>query len=93
MFPERVRHFSVEVDLVAEMTVINPFDFFLEPYAEKFPFSYEACLAQELAPFLAVAPAGPEAGGVSQDRRSQASGGRWISWSTSTSGCSTRSAT
>ncbi|MGH9645463.1 MAG: DUF2126 domain-containing protein, partial [Bryobacteraceae bacterium] len=59
VFPERVRNFSVDVDLVAEMTVINPFDFFLEPYAENFPFKYEACLAQELAPFLAVGPAAP----------------------------------
>src|ERR1700682_2535092 len=60
VFPERVRHFSVDVDLVAEMTVINPFDFFLEQYAEKFPFLYEACLAQELAPFREVRPAGPK---------------------------------
>jgi uncharacterized protein (DUF2126 family) len=52
VFPERVRHFSVDVDLVAEMTVINPFDFFLEPYAEEFPFKYEESLAHELAPFL-----------------------------------------
>ena len=60
VFPERVRNFTVEVDLVAELTVINPFDFFLEPYAEKFPFRYEAGLQHELTPFLAVGPAGPE---------------------------------
>src|SRR5579872_5495205 len=59
VFPERVRNFTVEVDLVAELTVINPFDFFLEPYAEKFPFRYEASLEQELLPFRAVKPAGP----------------------------------
>src|ERR1700719_3797474 len=58
--PNLVDHFSIEVDLLAEMTVINPFDFFLEPYAENFPFKYEACLAQELAPFLAVGPPGPK---------------------------------
>src|SRR5579863_6926778 len=60
VFPERVRDFTVEVDLVAELTVVNPFDFFLEPYAEKFPFRYEAGLQHELTPFLAVGPAGPE---------------------------------
>src|ERR1700689_3226944 len=60
VFPERVNHFSVEVDLVAEMTVINPFDFFLEPYAEKFPFAYDHSLSSELAPFLQKGPAGPK---------------------------------
>jgi uncharacterized protein (DUF2126 family)/transglutaminase-like putative cysteine protease len=58
VFPELVHHFSVDVDLVAEMTVINPFDFFLEPYAEKFPFRYEASLERELAPFRETSPAG-----------------------------------
>ena len=40
-FQEPVREFVVEVDIVAEMAVVNPFDFFLEPFAEEFPFSYE----------------------------------------------------
>src|SRR3954469_18131660 len=52
VYPEKVTEFQVEVDLVAEMSVYNPFDFFLEPYAEKFPFTYERKLAKELAPFL-----------------------------------------
>jgi uncharacterized protein (DUF2126 family) len=51
VFPEKVREFRVVVDLVAEMTVINPFDFFLEPEAEEFPFTYDAALAADLAPF------------------------------------------
>src|SRR6202050_1703472 len=59
VFPQPVKYFSVDVDLIAEMTVINPFDFFLEPYAEKYPFRYEAALERELAPFREVRPAGP----------------------------------
>ena len=51
-FPKPTRVFSVEVDLVAEMTVFNPFDFFLEPHAEKIPFAYEAGERQDLLPFL-----------------------------------------
>jgi uncharacterized protein (DUF2126 family) len=52
VFPEKTTEFRVEVDLVAEMAVFNPFDFFLEPHAENFPFSYtDPTVAQELAPF------------------------------------------
>lgn len=59
VFPKPARELLVEVDLVADMTVINPFDFFVEPYAEKFPFSYPASLLKELAPFLEAESAGP----------------------------------
>ena len=59
VFPEPATELSIEVDLVAEMTVINPFDFFLEPAAEKIPFVYDAWLKDELKPFLVMAPAGP----------------------------------
>jgi uncharacterized protein (DUF2126 family)/transglutaminase-like putative cysteine protease len=51
VFPEKTREFLVEVDLVAEMSVLNPFDFFLEPNAEKFPFEYDRALDHELEPF------------------------------------------
>jgi uncharacterized protein (DUF2126 family)/transglutaminase-like putative cysteine protease len=59
VFPERVREFSVTVDLVADMATINPFDFFVEPEAESFPFAYDPVLAQELAPFRRVDAPGP----------------------------------
>jgi len=51
VFPEPTREFCAEVDLVAEMAVLNPFDFFLEPDAERFPFEYDPALGNELAPF------------------------------------------
>lgn len=59
VFPEKVRELSVTVDLIAEMTVINPFDFFVESYAEHYPFSYETTLSQELAPYLEIQEGGP----------------------------------
>jgi uncharacterized protein (DUF2126 family)/transglutaminase-like putative cysteine protease len=59
VIPEKIDRFVVTVDLVADMTVINPFDFFLEPAAETVPFAYDPALAQELAPFRALLPAGP----------------------------------
>src|SRR5208282_1878220 len=60
VFTNPVRKFSVEVDLIAEIAVINPFDFFLEPDAERFPFTYETVLCKELAPFLETEKAGPK---------------------------------
>jgi uncharacterized protein (DUF2126 family)/transglutaminase-like putative cysteine protease len=59
VFPERTSELRIEVDLVAEMAVFNPFDFFLEPQAERVPFEYEPWQRNELAPFLACAPATP----------------------------------
>ncbi len=59
MFPEPTREFVVEVDVVAEMSVFNPFDFFLEPDAERFPFRYDGSLEHELAPFQLLGPATP----------------------------------
>ena len=58
VFPEKVTHFDVTVDLVADMATVNPFDFFLEPEAETWPFKYDPVLEQELAPFRKIEPAG-----------------------------------
>ncbi len=54
VFPEKSSELSVEVDLIAEMTVINPFDFFLEEYAEYYPFHYPEQLQKELLPYLEI---------------------------------------
>src|SRR5580658_5103969 len=60
VFPEPTDEFSVEVDLVAEMAVFNPFDFFLEEAAENYPFEYDEALARELRPYLQLQTAGPK---------------------------------
>jgi len=59
VFPEKTTEFTVTVDLVAEMAVYNPFDFFLEPYAQTFPFAYDEAQQIELAPYLQAGPATP----------------------------------
>jgi transglutaminase-like putative cysteine protease len=59
VFSEPVRELRIEVDLTADMAVINPFDFFVEPYAEATPFAYEPDLAAELAPYLVLDDEGP----------------------------------
>ncbi|MCE2775919.1 MAG: transglutaminase family protein, partial [Burkholderiaceae bacterium] len=58
VFPAKTREFKVTVDLVVEMAVYNPFDFFLEPGAEHYPFTMSAQLREELAPYLLVTPQG-----------------------------------
>jgi uncharacterized protein (DUF2126 family)/transglutaminase-like putative cysteine protease len=59
IFPKQSAEFSVEVDLVADLTVTNPFDFFLEEYAERYPFRYDPILTKELFPYFELHPAGP----------------------------------
>ncbi|WP_341304896.1 transglutaminase family protein [Pseudomonas sp. TMP25] len=59
VFPEKTDVLEFTVDLIADMTVINPFDFFVEKYAEQFPFSYPEQLNDELAAYLKATEAGP----------------------------------
>ena len=59
VFPDLTRELRIEVDLVAEMAVFNPFDFFLEPAAESFPFEYDPLLRHELEPFHLKSPLTP----------------------------------
>ncbi|MDT7642129.1 MAG: hypothetical protein QOC83_6417, partial [Pseudonocardiales bacterium] len=59
VFPEPARLLTVTVDLVADLTVINPFDFFVDESAERYPFEYDPELTRDLAPYLASEPPGP----------------------------------
>jgi uncharacterized protein (DUF2126 family)/transglutaminase-like putative cysteine protease len=59
VIPEKTREFSVTVDLVADMAVINPFNFFVDDDAREWPFDYEPTLKKELAPYLEAIPDGP----------------------------------
>ncbi|WP_317932446.1 transglutaminase family protein [Halioxenophilus sp. WMMB6] len=52
VFPEKTRELGFEVEVIADMTAINPFDFFVEDYAENFPFEYDKQLKKELLPYL-----------------------------------------
>jgi len=59
VFPDKATELKIEVDFTAQMTVVNPFDFFVEPYANSFPFQYPGDLKTELAPYLATSEPGP----------------------------------
>jgi uncharacterized protein (DUF2126 family)/transglutaminase-like putative cysteine protease len=52
VFPEKTDKLEITVGLVADLMTINPFDFFIEEYAERFPFAYEDTLAADLAPYV-----------------------------------------
>src|SRR5260370_40002049 len=52
VFPEKTTEFSITVDLLADMSVINPFDFFVDPVATNYPFVYPSEFDEELAPYL-----------------------------------------
>ena len=59
IFPNKTDEFTVDVDLVADLTPYNPFNFFLEPGYETYPFTYPAVLAKNLEPYYFPEPAGP----------------------------------
>jgi transglutaminase-like putative cysteine protease len=59
VFPEPTTEFSVSVDLLADMSVINPFDFFVDPSAKDFPFAYSSEFDEELAPYFVKEAPGP----------------------------------
>ena len=76
-FTRPARELTVEVDLIADMATINPFDFFVESYAENYPFVYEPALAAELAPYREPVVAGPRVAAlVDELRAGQATAGR-----------------
>lgn len=59
VFPEKTTELQVEVEVIAKMVVINPFDFFVEEYAEHYPFQYSGQLSRELVPYLEIKENGP----------------------------------
>ncbi|MBU2779757.1 transglutaminase family protein, partial [Acidithiobacillus caldus] len=59
VFPKPARALSVEVEVVADLTVLDPFDFFVEDFAETWPFTYPHAIAKELWPYRECANAGP----------------------------------
>jgi transglutaminase-like putative cysteine protease len=80
VFPEPTSELDIEVDLVVEMAAMNPFDFFLEPYVETWPFEYDESLREELAPYRRCSmPSWPRSPGRSAPPTT--------SWSASTRTC------
>ncbi len=71
VFHKPGRTLRVEVDLVAEMAAINPFDFFIEDFAEKSPFEYDAVTLKELAPYMETPALGPKLARLIADARQE----------------------
>ncbi len=72
VFPERATELSITVGLVADLTVVNPFDFFIEEYAEHYGFAYPADLAADLEPYLRPVDEGAPGSGPGPEVR------RWL---------------
>ena len=58
VFPEKTKELSIEVEIIADLKTINPFDFFVEDYAEEFPFKYNETVKKELLPYLEITDKG-----------------------------------
>ncbi|MEW6446268.1 MAG: transglutaminase family protein [Pseudomonadota bacterium] len=58
-FPERARELTIDVEVIADLAVINPFDFFIDAHAEHWPFSYAEEQARQLLPYLEQNASGP----------------------------------
>ena len=59
VFQNKTNEFAVEVNLIADLSPINPFEFLLDPAVEQYPFKYGPDLAGDLHPYLKVDPPGP----------------------------------
>ncbi|TAH25821.1 MAG: transglutaminase family protein [Cytophagales bacterium] len=59
VFPEKTKELKIEVEVIANLVVINPFDFFIEEYAQEYPFKYDEQMKKELLPYLEVSEKGP----------------------------------
>ncbi|MBD0832165.1 transglutaminase family protein [Aestuariibaculum sediminum] len=59
VFPEKTKELSVDVEIIADLQTINPFDFFVEEYAEEYPFKYDKTVKKELLPYLEITDDGP----------------------------------
>ena len=93
VFPEKTELFEVVVDLIADMTVINPFDFFLEPEAEHWPFAYDASLAEEIAPVPQAGTGRAPARGLARQGRSRQAAHRRLPGRPQCAAAAARSAT
>ena len=60
VFPEKATQLKIEVEVIANLVSINPFDFFVEEYAEDYPFQYQGQLPKELIPYLEIKENGPK---------------------------------
>ena len=54
VFPDKTEELSIDVEIIADLKTINPFDFFVEESAEEFPFTYSDTIKKELLPYLEV---------------------------------------